>query len=108
MVGMGLVVLYYLTPHSIIDKIIESFDTHNMIYSNMDKIMKLPFNEFKKIICEMECETWRYSNFQHLIVYGLSGCGKEYLVNKLLEKNSSDRITAQQALLHPWFKQTLG
>jgi serine/threonine protein kinase len=29
-------------------------------------------------------------------------------MNKLLEKNSSDRITAQQALLHPWFKQTLG
>ena len=77
----------YITCHqTIIDKIIESFDTHNMIYSNMDKIMKLPFNEFKKIICEMECETWRYSNFQHLIVYGLSGCGKEYLVNKLLEK----------------------
>ena len=77
----------YITCHqTIIDKIIESFDTHNMIYSNMDKIMKLPFNEFKKIICDMECETWRYSNFQHLIVYGLSGCGKEYLVNKLLEK----------------------
>jgi replication factor C subunit 3/5 len=77
----------YITCHqTIIDKIIESFDTHNMIYSNMDKIMKLPFNEFKKIICDMECETWRYSNFQHLIVYGLNGCGKEYLVNKLLEK----------------------
>ena len=31
-------------------------------------------------------ETMRYSNFQHLIVYGPEGCSKEYLINKLLEK----------------------
>ena len=30
--------------------------------------------------------TWRYSNFQHLVVYGNTGCGKEYLVNKLLSR----------------------
>ena len=77
----------YITCHqSIIDKIIESFDAHNQIYANINEIMKLPFNEFSKVISELECGTWRYSNFQHLVVYGPSGCGKEYLVNKLLEK----------------------
>ena len=77
----------YITYHqTIIDKIIDSFDTHNMIYANMENIIKLPFDEFKKVIYDLEYETWRYANFQHLIVYGPCGCGKEYLVNKLLEK----------------------
>ena len=77
----------YIACHqTIIDKIIDSFDAHNQIYSNCDSIIKLPYEQFKTIIDDLECGTWRYSNFQHLIVYGPSGCGKEYLVNKLLEK----------------------
>ncbi len=77
----------YITCHqTIIDKIIDSFDAHNQIYSNIDSIIKLPTEEFGKIIYDLEYGTWRYANFQHLIVYGPSGCGKEYLVNKLLEK----------------------
>ena len=77
----------YITCHqTIIDKIIDSFDAHNQIYSNIDSIVKLPNKDFFKIINDLEYGTWRYANFQHLIVYGPSGCGKEYLVNKLLEK----------------------
>lgn len=77
----------YITCHqSIIDKIIESFDAHHNIYNNINDIIKLPFKEFCKIVNDLETETFRYANFQHLIVYGPSGCGKEYLVNKLLEK----------------------
>jgi replication factor C subunit 3/5 len=77
----------YITCHqAIINKIIDSFDAHNQIYSNIDSIIKLPNIEFNKIINDLEYGIWRYSNFQHLIVYGPSGCGKEYLVNKLLEK----------------------
>lgn len=77
----------YITCHqSIIDKIIDSFDAHNQIYSNIDSILKLPIDDFHKIITDLDYGTWRYSNFQHLIVYGPSGSGKEYLVNKLLEK----------------------
>ena len=77
----------YITCHqSIIDKIIESFDAHYNIYNNIHEIVKLPFKEFSKIINDLESETLRYANFQHIIVYGPSGCGKEYLVNKLLEK----------------------
>ena len=77
----------YITCHqTIIDKIIDSFDAHNQIYSNINSIIKLPTDEFAKVIYDLEYGTWRYANFQHLIVYGPSGCGKEYLVNKLLEK----------------------
>jgi len=77
----------YITCHqTIIDKIIDSFDAHNQIYSNIDSIIKLPTDEFAKVVYDLEYGTWRYANFQHLIVYGPSGCGKEYLVNKLLEK----------------------
>jgi replication factor C subunit 3/5 len=77
----------YITCHqTIIDKIIDSFDAHNQIYSNVNSIIKMSNDEFKKIIDDLEYGTWRYSNFQHLIVYGPSGSGKEYLINKLLEK----------------------
>jgi replication factor C subunit 3/5 len=77
----------YITCHqTIIDKIIDSFDAHNQIYSNINSIIKMPNDEFKKVIDDLEYGTWRYSNFQHLIVYGPVGSGKEYLINKLLEK----------------------
>jgi replication factor C subunit 3/5 len=77
----------YITCHqTIIDKIIESFDAHNQIYANINSVIKLPNQEFTNVINDLEYGTWRYANFQHLIVYGPSGCGKEYLVNKLLEK----------------------
>jgi replication factor C subunit 3/5 len=77
----------YITCHqTIIDKIIDSFDAHNQIYSNVNSVIKMSNDEFKKVLDDLEYGTWRYSNFQHLIVYGPSGSGKEYLVNKLLEK----------------------
>ena len=73
----------YITCHQpIIDKIIESFDSHSQIYSSINE--SLSNDDFSKIINKLECETWRYSNFQHLIVYGSTDCGKEYLVNRLL------------------------
>jgi predicted AAA+ superfamily ATPase len=77
----------YITCHqSIIDKITDSFDVHANIYSNLTKLLSLPINEFCQVYEQLEAETWQYSNFQHLIVYGPRGCGKEYLINKLLEK----------------------
>jgi replication factor C subunit 3/5 len=77
----------YITYHqTIINKIIESFDIHSNIYKNMDSILKLPNNELYKLLLNLKSGTWRYSNFQHLVVYGPNGCGKEYLVDKLLEQ----------------------
>jgi len=77
----------YITYYQpIINKILASFDTHNQIYANIDSTIKLSNKEFTKVINELEYGTYRYSNFQHLIVYGPTGCGKDYLVNKILEK----------------------
>jgi len=77
----------YISYHqTIINKILDSFDAHNQIYANIESIIKLPHNKFTQVINDLEFGTWRYSNFQHLIVYGPNGCGKEYLVNKLLKK----------------------
>ena len=76
----------YVWHHSIIEKILDSFDTHGEIYSQIDNVMKKPEDEFEKIIKNLECGIWKYANFQHLVVYGRPGSGKDFLVNKLLEK----------------------
>jgi len=76
----------YITYHqTIINKIIDSFDSHNQIYSNIKSIIKLPNNELYKIVTDLNYETLRYSNFMHLIIYGSIGSGKEYLINNLLK-----------------------
>jgi len=72
--------------HNIINKVIDSFDAHNLIYNNIDDVMKKPDKEFINIITDLEKGTWKYSNFQHLIVYGNLNSNKEYLINLLLEK----------------------
>jgi replication factor C subunit 3/5 len=77
---------HYIWHHSIIEKILDSFDTHNDIYSNVDSIMKKPIDEFGNIINNLERGLWKFANFQHLVVYGRPGSGKEFLVTKLLEK----------------------
>jgi replication factor C subunit 3/5 len=48
--------------------------------------MKKPEDEFEKIVTNLQCGIWKYANFQHLVVYGKPGSGKDFLVNKLLEK----------------------
>jgi replication factor C subunit 3/5 len=70
----------------ILEKLLNSFDTHNEIYKNIDTIEKKPMGEFKEIINNIEYGNWQYSNFQHLIIYGSNGCGKNFIVKKLLEK----------------------
>ena len=77
----------YISSHqSIINKIIDSFDTHQTIYNNVDNIIKLPLQEFSKIINNLDSGIWRYSNFHHLILYGPPGSSKEFLLDRLLEK----------------------
>jgi replication factor C subunit 3/5 len=77
----------YITYHqTIINKIIDSFDTHRQIYSNINEIIKLPNDQLHKIVNDLNYGNWQYSNFMHLIVYGNIGCCKEYLINNLLER----------------------
>jgi len=76
-----------ITCHQpVLQYLLDTFDAHNQIYKNVKEIVKKPFNEFKEVITDLEKCTWRYANFQHIIVYGKTGCGKEFLINKLLEK----------------------
>jgi len=72
--------------NSIVEEIINSFDSYSHIYNNVESIVKLPYPEFKKVIELLEYKTYRYINFQHLIIYGPLGSPKEYIINKLLEK----------------------
>jgi len=89
---MFLVDKYYhdsntITCHQeILDKLLDTFDSHMHIYQDIDKLKNMKKNDFNNLINNLDRAVWRYSNFQHLIVYGNSGCGKEYLVNKLLSR----------------------
>ena len=76
----------YVWHHSIIEKILDSFDTHNEVYQQIDSVMKKPDDDFEKIITNLERGIWKFANFQHLVIYGRPGSGKDFLVNKLLEK----------------------
>ena len=76
-----------ITCHQpVLQYLLDTFDAHNQIYENVNEIVKKPLNEFNEVIKDLQKSIWRYSNFQHIIVYGKIGCGKENLVNKLLEK----------------------
>jgi replication factor C subunit 3/5 len=76
----------YISKNQMIDKILNCFNTHDNMYKNIDKIVNKSPDEFIKIIEDLEKGTWKYSNFQHLIVYGSLTTNKEFLVNLLLEK----------------------
>jgi len=69
----------------IINKILDSFNSHNIIYNNINEVIKKPKEEFHKIVEDLERGVWKYSNFQHLIVYGSLNSNKENLVNIILE-----------------------
>jgi replication factor C subunit 3/5 len=76
----------YMLYNNIIQKILKFFDSYNNINKNIDTIIKLPYQDFKNIIYNLEYNTYRFSNFQHLIIYSIDDISKEYIVNKLLEK----------------------
>ena len=69
----------------IIQKLLDSFNNHNIIYSDIENVIKKPYVEFSKIIEDLERGIWKYSNFQHLIVYGSINSNKEYFVKLLLQ-----------------------
>jgi replication factor C subunit 3/5 len=68
----------------LIDKILNSFKTNNIL--NVDNLENKSNKEFINILGQIEKGTWRYSNFQHLIVYGSINSNKENIVNLLLQK----------------------
>jgi replication factor C subunit 3/5 len=74
-----------ISQNKIINKILNSFNNHNFIYNNLDEIIKKPKNEFLKIIDDLDKSVNKYSNFQHIIVYGSINSNKENFVTLLLE-----------------------
>jgi len=73
------------SQQKLINNILNSFNSHNNIYNNIHNIINKPNNEFKIIVNELERCIWKYSNFQHLIIYGSINSNKEQFVNLLLE-----------------------
>lgn len=109
----------YITCHQdIIEKLLDTFDSHHKIYKKSNDLIKKNKSEFRKIIKELETKSWRYSNLQHLVLYGPKGCGKEYVVDNLLRKiygnietkeieytingysNSKERVMINQSRYH--------
>ena len=76
----------YISCHQdIIEKLLDTFDSHQQIYKKAGELVKKSKLEFKKTIKELETKSWRYSNLQHLVLYGPKGCGKECVVENLLK-----------------------
>jgi replication factor C subunit 3/5 len=75
-----------LPSFNIINKLLNSLNTHNMIYNNIDNVVKQPQKDFYNIIDKLEHGHWNYANLPHLLFYGPEGCGKEFLIEMLLEK----------------------
>jgi Cdc6-like AAA superfamily ATPase len=75
-----------MPSYDILTNLLNSLDLHTNIYNNINNIVSLPKNEFHKIIDNMEHGEWHYANLPHLILYGPEGCGKEFLLETLLQK----------------------
>ena len=73
------------SQQQLINKILNSFNSHNKIYNNLQVVLNKPNDEFIKIIDDLERCVWKYSNFQHLVIYGSINSNKEQFVNLLLE-----------------------
>ena len=73
------------SQQKLINKILNSFNSHNTIYNNLPDILNKPNDEFIKIVDDLERCIWKYSNFQHLVIYGSINSNKEQFVNLLLE-----------------------
>ena len=82
--------------YSIVDKLLDSLNTHNQIYSNIDNVVKEDYDSFKNIIDNIKTGNWKYSNIPHLLFYGPDGCGKEFIIENLLQKIFSKKSVEVQ------------
>ena len=76
-----------ITCHQdIVEKLLSTFDTHNEMYQKLDNVINKPVDQIVNSFKNFDPLDFKYSNFQHLIMYGPSDCGKDYVANKLLER----------------------
>lgn len=85
-----------MPSYEIINKLLYSINTHNIIYDNIDIIVNKKHDEFKSIIEKIEHGEWKYANLPHLLFYGPEGCGKEFIIDILLEKIFTKKSTMLQ------------
>lgn len=72
--------------YNIVSSLLHSLDTHNNVYDNIGNIVNQPSETFYNIIDNMIHGNWKYSNLPHLLFYGPDGCGKEFIIENLLER----------------------
>ena len=84
-----------MPSYNIINKLLYNLNTHNIIYDNIDMVIKNN-DDFKTIIDKMEHGEWKYANLPHLLFYGPEGSGKEFMVDILLEKIFTKKSTILQ------------
>ena len=95
---MFLVDKYYhdsntITCHQeILDKLLDTFDSHINVYQDLEKLKKMDKKSFGELMNNLDKGIWRYSNFQHLIVYGPNGTNKHHIINnkRLTSKRVND------------------
>ncbi len=75
-----------IPSYNIVTELLENLDIHTNIYKNIKNVIKEPNDKFNKIINSMEHGEWRYANLPHIILYGPDGCGKEFVLETLLQK----------------------
>jgi replication factor C subunit 3/5 len=75
-----------MPSYEIVDKLLDSLNTHNQIYSNIDNVIKQKNNDIKNIVNNIKNGSWKYANMPHLLFYGPDGCGKEFIIENLLQK----------------------
>lgn len=73
---------YYFNSNTL-NKLMMSFDPYSNIINNSDI---RDVNKFKEILKNINTNEINYDNFQHLLIYGPDGCGKEFIVNNIIEK----------------------
>ncbi len=82
--------------NDIVNNILNSLNIHNQIYDNIDNIIHQPYETFKDIVNNLEHGSWKYANLPHLLIYGPDGSGKEFIIEKLLQKIFSKKSVEVQ------------
>jgi replication factor C subunit 3/5 len=75
-----------IPTNEIVEKLLSSLNTHNIIYDNINNVVKQSNDKLFKILDNLEHGIWKYANLPHLLFYGPDGCGKEFIIDKLLAK----------------------
>lgn len=85
----------YISQKDTMKKLLDTFDSHKIFYNDPDRIINYNNDELEQVMTELETENERYTNLQHLAIYGHKGCGKRFIVDSLLRKIYGDIKTRE-------------